>query len=372
MSNPPPGGPPPGNPFPAQGYPDPRQPWGQQPWPYQEFDPSLPPKKRGNGWKWALGAVALLVVIGVTAAVTISVAKNDGGDGGPTPTGETYELASADDRGPANIITEDPSCAAWSPINDTFVDVQRKGWNKRDPSIPATDWTAQQRTQYEEIAKAASAAADQTVALVKLTPHRVMREIYEQFIAYARAYSDAVASYTPDDDYLAAVFMGATSTLVYACAAITYRSALARAPLVAAPDPPSEVASLSDPADPQRFLTSADETCPEWYRLLDESNTETRAWQALDSAIPASSWTPDQRAVMENVVPIMKRQADDIETLAQSSPNPLIRDFGVFAAQYRRAYADAVPSYTPADSYLSSTSGRMGSIIYQACKATGG
>ena len=39
-------------------------------------------------------------------------------------------------------------------------------------------------------------AADQTVPLAKLTPHRVMRELYEQFIAYARAYSDAIPTYT--------------------------------------------------------------------------------------------------------------------------------------------------------------------------------
>ncbi len=75
-----------------------------------------PPKKRGNGWKWALGAVALLAVIGVTAAVTISVTK-DGGNDDPTPARDTFGLASADDKGPANIITEDPSCAAWRPIS---------------------------------------------------------------------------------------------------------------------------------------------------------------------------------------------------------------------------------------------------------------
>ena len=39
-------------------------------------------------------------------------------------------------------------------------------------------------------------AADQTVNLVKMTPHRVMRELYEQFIAYARAFADAVPTYT--------------------------------------------------------------------------------------------------------------------------------------------------------------------------------
>ena len=93
--------PPPGNPYPPQGYPGPQQPWAGGP----------PPKKRGNGWKWGLGALALLVVIGVTAAVTISVTGR--WRGGSTPAGETFGLASADDKGPVNVITEDPSCAAW-------------------------------------------------------------------------------------------------------------------------------------------------------------------------------------------------------------------------------------------------------------------
>ncbi|BBY94737.1 hypothetical protein MGALJ_44060 [Mycobacterium gallinarum] len=358
---PPPGGPPPpGNPYPPQGYPGPQQPWGVGP----------VPKKRGNGWKWGLGAIALLVVIGVTAAVTISVTKDDADDG-PSPTGETFGLASADDKGPANIITEDPSCAAWGPINDTFVAVQRRGWNKRDPAIPSTDWSPEQRAQYEEVGKAATAAADQTVALAQLTPHRVMREVYEQFIAYARAYSETIATYTPESNYLAGVFMGATATLVYTCAAITYGSAQARGPLIPSPSPPSAVAPLSDPADPRRFMESPDPGCPEWDRLTDKFESETKAWQAIDSAISASDWTPEQRAVMDAVIPVMNSQADALEELALSSSNPVIQDFATLAAQYRRAYAQALPTYVSADAYLQSTSGRLTSLIYQACKAAG-
>ena len=85
-----------------------------------------PPKKRGNGWKWGLGALALLVVIGVTAAVTISVTRMVM-HGDPSPTGDTFGLASADDKGPANIITEDPSCAAWGPINQHIRRRSEKG-----------------------------------------------------------------------------------------------------------------------------------------------------------------------------------------------------------------------------------------------------
>ena len=83
----PPQGPSPGNLGAPQGYPGP---WGpppqQPPRPQHQWTPGPPPKKR-NGWKWALGAVALLAVIGVTAAVAISVTSgNDNGD--PPPAGD--------------------------------------------------------------------------------------------------------------------------------------------------------------------------------------------------------------------------------------------------------------------------------------------
>ncbi|MGZ9244003.1 MAG: hypothetical protein ACXW6K_26315, partial [Candidatus Binatia bacterium] len=193
---PPPGGPPPpppGNPYPPQGYPGPQQPWQQQ----QPWASGPPPKKRANGWKWGLGALALLVVIGVTAAVSISVTKDggDGANGDPSPTGETFGLASAGDKGPVNVITEDPSCAAWGPISQTFVDIQKKGWVDRDPAIPASDWSPAQRAQYGEMRVAAENVADESVQLARLTPHRVMRELYEAYIAYARAYSEAIPNY---------------------------------------------------------------------------------------------------------------------------------------------------------------------------------
>ena len=59
------------------------------------------------------------------------------------------------------------------------------------------------RAQYEAVGQAMRSAADQMVPLVKLTPHRVMRELYEQFIAYSRAYAERIPTYTPQDDNLA-------------------------------------------------------------------------------------------------------------------------------------------------------------------------
>ncbi|WP_286137439.1 hypothetical protein [Mycobacterium sp. IS-3022] len=303
--------------------------------------------------------------------MTILVTSDDGDGGDTSPSGETYGLASADDKGPVTIITEDPTCAAWVPINDTFTNVQRNGWDKRDPTIPASQWTPEQRAQYEAVGKAARNAADATVRLAEVTPHRVLKETYEQFIAYARAYSDAIQSYTPSDEHLARVVTATGGMIVYVCAAIDYGSAAARAPLVDAPPAPTTLPPLTDPDKPERFMVSPDSICADWDRILNQFNEDTKPWQALDSSIPATEWTSEQRSIVDAVIPTMERFADRMDDLGRASSNPVVRDFATFAAQYRRAYAAALPTYTPADSFLTSTSRNAASSIYEACNAVG-
>lgn len=368
---PPPGGPPSGN-FPTpQGDPGQWGPPNQPPWPQQQWSPVPPPKRRSNGWQWALAGVALLVVIGVTAAVTISLTSDDGDGGDPTPPGETYGLASADDTGPVTIITEDPSCAAWMPINQNFADIQKKGWNRRDPAIPAAQWTPEQRSHYEEVREGARRAADQTVPIAKLTPSRVMRELYEQFIAYAGAYSDAIPTYEPVDENVARVMTNSGAAVFFICNAIEYGSAEARAPLIdQLPDPP-RVTTLQDPRSPAQFLEEQDPVCNEWGELLEQFDADTGSWQSLDTALSASSWTPEERAIVEAVIPEMLRFADRAEELANGTSNPVLQDFAFLAAQYRRAYAQALTTYTAADSWLTSTAASAASTIFNACKAAG-
>jgi hypothetical protein len=67
----------------------------------------------------------------------------------------------------------------------------------------------------------------------------------------------------------------------------------------------------------------------------------------------------------------MEQYADSIEALGRSSTNPVIEDLAVFSSQYRRAYADALRTYSSGDGWLDSTAHRTTSIIYEACKAAG-
>ncbi|MFG1931928.1 hypothetical protein ACGFK1_14945 [Mycobacterium sp. NPDC048908] len=308
----------------------------------------------------------------MTVVVTaLVVGKNSGGGGSPTPTnGSDSEFASANDKGPVGIITEDPTCAAWSKVGAGLTDAeQRVRWLDRDASVPAASWTLDQRTTFESVGQAMVGAADQAAALTKTTPHRVMRELYEQFIAYARAFAERIPSYTPRDNDLARVADGVGGVLANVCGAITYGSAQAEAPLIPPVDPPSSVSPPSNPADARRLLTDDDPICSEWVPLLKRFFDDTAAWQAISETIPATQWTSEQKAAYEAVVPVMSKFADDLEALGRRSGNATMEDFAVLSAQYRRAFVKAIPTYTAADNYLASTATYVALTVDQACKA---
>src|SRR6478736_5641932 len=99
-------GPPPG------GQPGGAPQWGpQQPW----GPPPGPPRSGGGKGKWIFGGIALLAVIAVTVVITVLVVGKNSGGGSPTPTnGNGSDIASANDKGPVAIITDDPTCSGWN------------------------------------------------------------------------------------------------------------------------------------------------------------------------------------------------------------------------------------------------------------------
>jgi hypothetical protein len=319
--------------------------------------------------------MALLAVIAVTVVITVLVVGKDSGGGeSPTPTnGNGSDFASANDKGPVAIITDDPTCPAWNRIAEEFVGVENKSqWRARDSSIPATAWTPDQRSMYESVGKAMENAADQAVNLVKTTPHRVVRELYEQFIAYSRLFNQSVPQYQPDDNYLAGVVDGTGSAMVDICAAITYESAGAIAPLVQTPSPPTRVSAPGDQANPQRFVTTTDPACSDWLSTYRKFDSDTAPWRGLDPNVPATQWTADQKATVDGAAPIMSAFADKAEEIGKSSDNSTFEDLAVLSAQYRRAIVKALPTYEPADNYLSEVSTFLAQAINTACLAVGG
>ena len=373
MTNPPPGQWPP-TPQPGEAQVPPPwsspQPWGQQP---------QHPPTNANRTKWTLGVMALLVVVVVTVVATLLFTRDTSGSTTPTASEppstsvDASDIASADDNGPVGIITEDPTCAAWEPIAKTISERQQNGWDRRDPSVPNGDWSSEQRAAYSAVADAMRSAADQTTDLIKLTPHRVMRELYTQTAAYWRAYANRVPKYTPQDDHLAAVANSLSGTLVWVCSAITYGSAAAREPLVVKGAPPLDVARPGNPDTPERFLTSPSPVCAQWGSTVSNFNAASAEWtSSVDPNLSVSQWPPTQQALFADMVTLMQRNAGEVQQLGLLSRNPVWADFASLAAQYRRAYVQAIPTYSPADNYLNSVAAEVLVVVDQACKAVQG
>lgn len=68
-------------------------------------------------------------------------------------------------------------------------------------------------------------AADQAAPLIRVTRHRIIRELFEQFVAYGRAYANTVANYKPANNGLASANVNAASALIGICNSISYGAA---------------------------------------------------------------------------------------------------------------------------------------------------
>lgn len=342
-------------------------PAGQPHWgPPQQWSGGRPP---GEGkFKWALGGLAVVLAIVVAVAITVLVVRPS--DGKDTPPESITDFASANDTGPANIIAEDPTCNAWGRITREY-NAQSKSvnWADRDTSVPATGWTLEQRTMYEAMSKAMTNAADQTAALVKRTPHRVMRELFEQFIAYVHAFVPSVPAYAAENNRLVATVNALANSATDICSAIEYESAPSVADEVAEPAPPSHVEPISDSGSSERFLMKPNRVCSEWASAVTKFDNQTRAWQALDPKIAAADWSAEQKSTIEKTKPVMSANADNLERLGRESGNPAMEDFAVLAAQYQRGYLKAVPSYTSADNSLWQAVASLVKSVASACNA---
>ncbi len=357
-------------PYPGAGAP--QQPYGGPPagsWPAQPGYPPPGPPPKGNRLKWILGGLAVLLVIGLAVTTTLLVTR---GDKSPTPgsTSAPSDVASANDTGPVSIITVEPTCTAYNTVNNAVAAVQSNGWGENRASLgPVAQWTSDQRTQVEAVVAALRKNADQLVPLAKQTPHRLVRELYEQIIAYERVYVDSIASYDPRDNSLADTFVNAQVAAVSLCNTIENGSAVRATVGPAAP--PTSPAPVGDPANPQRFVTKSDATCQAWIPREDKFVADTDAWSKFDSGIPATSWSPEQRAANEAVFPVTAAYADAIEKAGRSSGNPVLEDFAVAAALYMRAWVAVGTNFVRADGWLDATGARFGNVVTGACQAVG-
>lgn len=356
----------------------------------EHFPPEWGPKDRparqrtqtGHA-KWTMRLVALGAVVAVTVTAIFLFKGNDAASNasnqasaptsGPPPatpdTPDPGTIASADDVGPVSIITSDVTCQGFDDIQNVLGAAQSHGWNDRDASVPGSAWTPDQRKQYEAVGKAITDTVDAAVTLAKKTPRRVMRELYETYVAYGRAYADSLAQYQPVDDFLAHTSMAAFQSISQICTSADSGGAQARASSVSAADPPTDAPAVGDPASPDRFLPQAGPTCGRWVPAAAALQTATQTWAASNHDIPASNWTPDERATQTAMGPLLTNAANTVEAAGRGSGYGEFEDFATLAALYYRAYALAIANYTPHDYNLALAGLQLDLLIASACRA---
>lgn len=348
---------------------------GQHPAPGpHQWPPRQPGRSaRVNSLKWLLIAIVVLLVIGVTIGATLLYAQGGGNDANPAgPTNGSSDFASATDSAPVAVVLDEPTCKAFTAINNGLADITERGWGaSRDTLGPQSDWTAAQREQVDEVTSALKNAADQVGQLAKQTPHRVIRELYEQFIAYARAYADSVPSYTPRDNNLASANVSAGSALIGICNSIAYESTR-RSLSLEGQEPPIRLAPPDGTPSPGNILEPSDPVCAEWIARLDAFTSATPDWQERDGSIPGSQWTPERRALEKATTPLLNDYVDEIVRAGRASDSPVLEDFAVAASLYIQAYIAAGEDYTQADSWLIYTGFSFANLMSAACRSEAG
>ncbi|OBA84521.1 hypothetical protein A9W99_01260 [Mycobacterium sp. 1164966.3] len=349
------------------------------PWPVPGPPPGWgPPPRRRRRRGWAIGGAALVLVtvVAVVAALIMTRTHSTGRPVAAISTAPAGVWASADDTGPVTVINDDPTCRRWTPIGLALVDSPIERWAVTHPgqpnplTHPGDTWNPDERTAMQAAANAYRVAAVKTAALARTTPHRVVRELYEQFIAYARAFADILGDRYVPTNAAGATAESAYNALISLCNTVDTGAARARSTLVSAPAAPKQTARPQDPANPKRFVTTSD------LPICGELISEFKAFKANPTVLDWAKGghnpgNPEERALNDAVAPLMLNLADDTERIAQRSDNPLVQDFVLFAAQYQRAFAKSLPTYMSRDGELGGAAGYTREMLADACMSAG-
>lgn len=341
--------------------------------PPQYWGPPPPPPKGGGKAKWVLGGLVILVVVVLTVVGTLLVTRGEPGAKTNIQSDQVQPSSSDPPSGgrPITVIASEPTCAEWIPVNDALAAAENNGWLQRDPSLPASAWRADQRAQYRAVGDALRSAADQTVVLARRTPNRSVRTLYEQFIAYARAYADSIPLLQATDDHLVRVTVGLSLAITSICNSITYKSAESRAALVPAREAVRDPGSVQNPDLATKFLTAVSPECAQVSSAIDRLSDATATWQTISPDIPATNWSPEQRSANQAAMGAMEAFSADMQNIGEQSSNSELAYFAQLAAQYRLVFAAAIPTYVPADNYLNEVATGIAGAMHEACLAVG-
>ena len=353
---------------------EPAHAWPQHPHPNQPTGPggcAPSPSPAGKSRRGLiLTTTAAVVAAAVTAGTIVAYTHHNHTTttaGGADPTNNSG-YASAADTGPVTLITNDPTCTQNTQIMQSLYDEETKGWDQLR-NTPTTQWSPQDHTTFTNMATAYNNAATQFATLAKQTPHRIMRELYEQSIAAIHTYTDPN---TPNDNATINTAIYANKTRDDICATITHNTATTRQPLAPPmPAPTNPTPPPQNPTNPAGFMPQPDPTCTDLKNAMTDIDNQTQDWINLDANIPATDWTPEQHTINTNAATTFTTYANTLQQLTTATTNPTTADLLTLGALYRHTFANTIPTYTLDDLYLYKTSVSAPLVISYACDAAG-
>lgn len=236
------------------------------------------------------------------------------------------DFASDADTGPAGIITVEPTCTTYQTHSTT----------------------------------------DQLAELSRRTPHRVVREIYQQINAY-RAASVATNGPAGDDDVVTADTLA--EAMLNICGAIDSSAAAAAAAAVPPAVAPSAPAPSRDPGGTPVFMGTPAKICRALNRQAEAVDPRLADWSMQNFDTPVTQRSASDQQLWDAAVAVLADDAENSARLATASANPVVEDLLTLSTQYQRAFVHSAPTYTSADRPLYLVAKKSSVAVRTACAA---
>jgi len=115
--------------------------------------------------------------------------------------------------------------------------------------------------------------------------------------------------------------------------------------------------------------SAPDPVCAEWAPIADSYAAKLKEWGSRggDPNLPASTWTPEQRALNMASIPVMRDQVEDLKRLAAKAKDPFLASLLRAQAMYEDAFIPRLPSYQPSDRPLWQAAYDFSGAVRAAC-----
>lgn len=264
----------------------------------------------------------------------------------PSTTTTTSVMSAPPSSDAISAVINEPSCGVLEGI-----DRERAKATLDLPAATmyaASEWSPEQRDIMTGAAQAFRTAADRLVPSIEQTPNRFVRELYEQYVAYSRAFADAVPNYVAAQSGFAYAAIFINQVVLGICAVVERGKPdvyLAQIPPIDIGQPPPP--PPPDPANPPVMLTQVMPNCDQWRSAMPVS---------LSTELMTDRSKGDQ-------------YAEVLLGLGAGGANPLAYDIAAFTAYYLRVAA--VVTDTNVQQGYRNVGTAVWDFINSACKAAG-